>query len=82
VKCELKTFASKPALCYRSHDNGKNFLPGEMSYYAHTAEDETGKPLPESCGHWQSLRTHLRNVAELAGNFAAPFVLARLLLDL
>ena len=44
-----------------------------MKYYAHTAEDENGKRLPESSGKWQALSTHLRNVAELAGHFAAPF---------
>jgi hypothetical protein len=43
-----------------------------MNYYAHTAEDENGKPLPEDSGQWQPLRTHLANVAKLAGRFAAP----------
>ena len=41
-----------------------------MKYYAHTAEDENGKRLPESSGKWQALSTHLRNVAELAGHHA------------
>ena len=44
-----------------------------MNYYAHTAEDEPGKPLPEESGQWQPLAAHLRNVAELAAKFAAPF---------
>ncbi|NDC75403.1 CRISPR-associated endonuclease Cas3'', partial [bacterium] len=44
-----------------------------MTYYAHTAEDSQGKRLPESCGVWQPLSAHLRNVAELAATFAAPF---------
>lgn len=33
-----------------------------MDFYAHTADDE---------GQWQPLATHLQNVAELAGRFAA-----------
>ena len=41
-----------------------------VNYYAHTAEDEQGKCLPEE--HWQPLATHLRNVADLAKCFAAP----------
>jgi CRISPR-associated helicase Cas3/CRISPR-associated endonuclease Cas3-HD len=44
-----------------------------MTYYAHTAEDENGRPLPESSGKWQLLHDHLRNVAALAEKFAAPF---------
>lgn len=44
-----------------------------MIYYAHTAEDSQGKRLPESSGGWQLLADHLRNVAELAATFAAPF---------
>ena len=44
-----------------------------LSYYAHTAEDEHGNPLPESSGKWQPLADHLRNVANLAATFAAPF---------
>lgn len=43
-----------------------------MKYYAHTAAGENGTPLPESSGQWQPLATHLSNVAELAGKFAAP----------
>lgn len=42
-----------------------------MIYYAHTAEDENGRRLGESS--WQPLRDHLRNVADLAAKFAAPF---------
>lgn len=44
-----------------------------MIYYAHTAEDPNGNPLPESSGKWQPLAVHLRNVAELAAKFAGPF---------
>ena len=44
-----------------------------MIYYAHTAEAPDGTRLPESSGKWQLLSNHLRNVAELAANFAAPF---------
>lgn len=32
-------------------------------YYAHTAEDEHGRPLPPRSGKWQLLSEHLRNVA-------------------
>ncbi|MBI2496757.1 MAG: CRISPR-associated endonuclease Cas3'' [Opitutae bacterium] len=42
-------------------------------YYAHTAEDAEGNRLPESSGKWQPLADHLRNVADLAAQFAAPF---------
>jgi CRISPR-associated endonuclease/helicase Cas3 len=47
-----------------------------MKYYAHTAEDEQGAPLPESSGKWQPLQAHLRNVAEMAEHFAAPIHMA------
>lgn len=43
-----------------------------MTFYAHTANDESGKPLPESSGKWQRLNHHLRNVANLAEKFAEP----------
>lgn len=42
-----------------------------MTYYAHTAEDENGKRLPEAA--WQKLSVHLQNVASLAAEFAKPF---------
>ncbi len=45
-----------------------------MTCYAHTAEDENGKTLPDS--EWQLLRDHLREVANLAKGFAAPLGLA------
>ena len=48
-----------------------------MTFYAHTAEDEQGKSLPESSGQWQPLSAHLRNVAQLAEEFAAPLALGR-----
>ncbi len=41
-----------------------------MEYYGHTADDENGRRSPEA--HWQLLRKHLRNVAELAKGFAKP----------
>lgn len=40
-------------------------------YYAHTAELPDGKPDPDR-NRWQLLSTHLRNVAGLAKQFAAP----------
>jgi len=48
-----------------------------MKFYAHTANDEQGKPLPENSGQWQPLSVHLRNVAGLAKEFAARFALER-----
>jgi len=50
--------------------------PLRMKFYAHTANDELGKPLPETSGKWQPLSVHLRNVADLAQKFAAPLGLA------
>ena len=43
-----------------------------MKFYAHTAEDEQGKPVSENSGKWQPLSNHLRNVANLAKTFARP----------
>ena len=54
-----------------SASHPRNVQP--QRYYAHTAEDAQGKRLPESSGRWQPLADHLRNVAELAATFAAPF---------
>ncbi len=48
-----------------------------MNYYAHTATDENGKPLPEGSGKWQPLATHLSNVATLAAQFAKPLNLEK-----
>lgn len=45
-----------------------------MVYYAHTAEGPEGRCLPEE--HWQPLAVHLRNVADLARQFATPLGLA------
>lgn len=47
-----------------------------MKFYAHTAENDEGRPLPEHSGQWQLLREHLRNVAEGARVFAAPFAMS------
>jgi len=47
-----------------------------MTYYAHTAHDKSGNPLPESSGKWQLLKDHLRNVGKLAKQFAEPLGLA------
>jgi CRISPR-associated helicase Cas3/CRISPR-associated endonuclease Cas3-HD len=42
-----------------------------MGYYAHTAERTDGSSDPDT-SRWQPLRDHLRNVAGLAREFAAP----------
>ncbi len=47
-----------------------------MKFYAHTAKDEQGEPLPESSGQWQPMAVHLRNVAALAKQYATPLGLA------
>lgn len=47
-----------------------------MAWFAHSAEDEHGRPLPEQSGRWQPLAVHLRNVAALARHFADPLGLA------
>ena len=43
-----------------------------MPFYAHTANLPDGSRDPDE-SHWQPLALHLRNVAELAATFAAPF---------
>jgi len=43
-----------------------------MAYYAHTADRPDGTRDPD-VSKWQLLSAHLRNVAELAAKFAAPF---------
>ncbi len=43
-----------------------------VRYYAHTAEKADGTRDPDK-SKWQHLATHLRNVANLAAKFAAPF---------
>ena len=43
-----------------------------MPHYAHTATKPDGTPDPDE-SKWQPLAVHLRNVAELAAKFAAPF---------
>ena len=45
-----------------------------MTYYAHTAETETGERLGQE--HWQPLSEHLRNVADKAGKSVGPLNLA------
>jgi hypothetical protein len=44
-------------------------------YYAHTAEDGEGRRLPPE--HWQLLKDHLRQVADLAKRFAGPLGLEK-----
>ena len=46
-----------------------------MKFYAHTATQTDGTNDP-NLDHWQLLSDHLRNVADLAERFAAPFGLA------
>ena len=46
-----------------------------MNYYAHTAETATGERDPNK-SRWQPLSEHLRNVADRAEQFGAPFGLA------
>ena len=46
-----------------------------MKYYAHTANNPDGKADPDET-RWQHLSTHLRNVAGLAQQFAAPLGLS------
>jgi hypothetical protein len=46
------------------------------TYYAHTATRTDGTPDPNP-ERWQLLSTHLRNVADVAEKFAAPFNLAK-----
>lgn len=41
-----------------------------MTYYAHTADGPDGKPA--GVEHWQSLKAHLRCVADRARQFARP----------
>jgi CRISPR-associated helicase Cas3/CRISPR-associated endonuclease Cas3-HD len=48
-----------------------------VKFYAHTAEGKNGEALPESSGKWQPLAEHLRNVAHLAKQFAAPLRLEK-----
>jgi CRISPR-associated endonuclease/helicase Cas3 len=47
-----------------------------LNWYAHTAVDEQGRPLPEDSCRGQRLCVHLRNVAALARQFAAPLGLS------
>ncbi|MCX7866121.1 MAG: CRISPR-associated helicase Cas3' [Limisphaera sp.] len=56
--------------------NSSLSVPEPPVYYAHTAVDAEGRPLPESSGRWQPLAEHLRNVAALARRFAEPLGLA------
>ena len=50
-----------------------SYTPGDhVKFYAHTADGENGEALPESTGKWQPLAEHLRNVANLAKQFASP----------
>ena len=42
-----------------------------QSYYAHSAQDKLGNPLPYE--HWQTLQNHATNVGNLAAAFAQVF---------
>ena len=42
-----------------------------MNYFAHTKANPDGTPAPAT--DWQPLAEHLRNVADLAADFARPF---------
>ncbi|MCI0624984.1 MAG: CRISPR-associated helicase Cas3' [Acidobacteria bacterium] len=44
-----------------------------MRFYAHTSENEQGRPEPEASGNWQPLSAHLRQVANMAREFGEPF---------
>jgi CRISPR-associated endonuclease/helicase Cas3 len=46
-------------------------LRNSMTFYAHTATRPDGSPDPNE-SNWQPLAQHLRNVARLAKEFAAP----------
>ena len=50
---------------------GKEAVKSAAKYFAHTATLPDGKPDPDP-DHWQLLSTHLRNVAQLAKQFATP----------
>ena len=52
--------------------SGSDTPGNHVKFYAHTAKGENGEALPESTGKWQPLATHLRNVADLAKQFASP----------
>ena len=39
-----------------------------LIYYAHSAQDELGNPLPYE--YWQTLQSHSVNVGEMAAEFA------------
>ncbi len=42
-----------------------------LTYYAHSAQDELGKPLPYE--YWQTLQSHSINVGEMEAEFARIF---------
>ena len=54
------------------HPQAEDVRMDTTRYYAHTAEAVDGTRLPENSGRWQPLSIHLRNVAGLAREFAAP----------
>lgn len=52
--------------------NSQNGWVGKMNFYAHTSKLGDGSRDSDE-RRWQPLATHLRNVAELAANFAGRF---------
>ena len=68
--CSLPRLLTNPQAITRIGEVSK------IKYYAHTAESPGDLPLLETSGQWQLLSTHLRQVAGLAKQFAAPLGLA------
>ena len=64
--------------CDKEDPSGVVARPGESVsklWFAHTAKLADGRPDPDQ-SHWQPLRFHLKNVAKLAKQFAAPLGVA------
>jgi CRISPR-associated endonuclease Cas3-HD len=61
---------------YKRFDKAGEGIGYDVNYYAHTAVRWDGMP-DQNLANWQSLSTHLRKVAELAGKFAEPLGVAQ-----